>query len=364
MKFIMKREEFISILSDYMNILKENPIKPILAGLYFEAKEGEVIFMGNNMEMDYKKKVPCEVIDFGKVVIKPSLILEYVKLLEEESIEIEKLEGYLKIGRAEFSVLEENSYPEIAELASMAVLEMSANEFVTSLEQVKFAAAVSTDNLALNCIRITFGKEKMSFVATDSYRLIYFEKKVSSQLERDISLPLEVAQTIIKLLKDSKKTISLELSGDNLLLLWEKSYFSCRLTAVPFPNYKAILSNNAFDKKMEFCLEDLKAGMKRVITVAKTSLDAKYGGNFSFQGNRLAVKAFSGKAKTQQKIVMMKSGEDFTASLNCKYLAEFLDTISKNAILFGRNSSSMFRVVEDGNEDLIYILMPLALRES
>ena len=59
----------------------------------------------------------------------------------------------------------------------------------------------------------------------------------------------------------------------------------------------------------------------------------------------------------------MKEGDDFIASLNCKYLSEFLDTISKNVIIYGKNSSSMFRVMEEGNEELIYILMPLALRE-
>src|SRR3712207_8429238 len=74
---------------------------------------------------------------------------------------------------------------------------------------------------------------------------------------------------------------------------------------------------------MEFCLADLKAAMKRVITVAKTSIDAKYGGTFDFKGKHLVVKAVTtGRAKTQQKIEMMKEGEDFVASLNCKYRSE------------------------------------------
>ena len=190
------------------------------------------------------------------------------------------------------------------------------------------------------------------------------EKKIGAQFERAISLPLEAVNVIIKLLKEKTEVISLELSGENLLLLWEGTYFSCRLTAVPYPNFQGILNQNFFDKKMEFCLEDLKAAMKRVITVAKTSIDAKYGGTFDFKGKQLVVKAVTtGRAKTQQKVAMMKEGDDFIASLNCKYLSEFLDTISKNVIIYGKNSSSMFRVTEEGNEELIYILMPLALRE-
>lgn len=33
MKFSIIREQLISVLSEYTNILKENPIKPIVSGL-------------------------------------------------------------------------------------------------------------------------------------------------------------------------------------------------------------------------------------------------------------------------------------------------------------------------------------------
>lgn len=364
MKLKMKREEFISILSDYTSILRENSIKPILSTLFMEVKGNDLVFMGSSVEMDYKKQILCEGMKDGSVVFKPALVLEYVKLLEEEWITVEKLDGFLKIANGEFSIWEEENYPKIVELASMSLLELSGNEFAKCLETVKFSAAQTPENLALHCIRIVFGKEKVYFVSTDSYRLLYLEKKMTAQFERAISLPLDAVNVIIKLLKDKTEQISLELSGDNLLFLWEGTYFSCRLTAVPYPNFQGILSQNAFDKKMEFCLDDLKAAMKRVITVAKTSIDAKYGGTFDFKGKHLVVKAVTtGRAKTQQKIAMMKEGEDFVASLNCKYLSEFLDSVSRNVIIEGKNSSSMFRVTEEGNEELIYILMPLALRE-
>lgn len=43
MKFKIKREEFISVLSDYTSILKENSIKPILSALFMEVKENELV---------------------------------------------------------------------------------------------------------------------------------------------------------------------------------------------------------------------------------------------------------------------------------------------------------------------------------
>lgn len=360
----VNRQEFISVLTDYSSILKDNPNRPILSALYMQAEGEKILFMGCNPQIEYKKTIGAEVSGKGNIVFKPALILEYIKLLEGEEITLEQNASSLIIENAEFSILDSSNYPLIVESAAMTLSELAGKDFVQALDTVKFAAAISPDNLALNCVRINFQKEKTSFVTTDQHRLLYLEKDFPSLFEKEISLPLEAVQVIIKLLKEEEESIRIGLSGDNLLLEWKDSYYSCKLTAMPYPNYRAILSNNFFDKKMEFHLADFKTAMKRVITVAKSSMEAKFGGTFNFKGKQVLVKAFSGKAKMQQKIPMMKQGEDFVSSLNCKYIVDFLEILSKNVLIQAKNSSSMFKFTEEGNPSLIYILMPLALRDS
>lgn len=65
----------------------------------------------------------------------------------------------------------------------MSLLQIQGNEFAKYLETVKFSASQTPENLALNCIRVVFGKEKINFVSTDSYRLLYLEKKIGAQFE-------------------------------------------------------------------------------------------------------------------------------------------------------------------------------------
>ena len=60
---------------------------------------------------------------------------------------------------------------------------------------------------------------------------------------------------------------------------------------------------------------------------------------------------------------MIKTGDDFKASLNCKFLTDYIENLSKNIIINGTNSSSMFEIKEYNNDNYIYILMPLALRD-
>ena len=79
MKFNIKRELFANTLSDFALILKENPIKPILAGLKIEVKEGKIVFIGTNLESSLIKTVEGNIVEEGTVIVKPQLVLGICK---------------------------------------------------------------------------------------------------------------------------------------------------------------------------------------------------------------------------------------------------------------------------------------------
>ena len=62
---------------------------------------------------------------------------------------------------------------------------------------------------------------------------------------------------------------------------------------------------------------------------------------------------------------MEYEGEDLKISLNSKYLLEFIQNIprDKEIELELRYPNSAVKVTEKGNNDYVYIIMPLALRD-
>lgn len=363
MKFSIKREELISVLTEYSNILRENPIKPIISGLQLKAENNTITFIGTNIDMDLIRKSPAQVEEEGSVVLKPALLLEYIKLLEEDDIQFVLKEGFIVVHQAEFSVLEGGTFPVILETTPIVLMNIQGGEFVKLLDRAKFAASLSNDNIQINCVRTIFKQDELNLVSTDSYRLLYLKADKKCSMEKELSIPMDAVNVLCKLLKDYEKEIVVGFSGDEVVFTWENAYFSSKTIALPFPDFRGILSYNSFDKVMEFNRDEMKSALKRVITVAKTSLDAKYGAVFNFKGKTAVVNAFSGKAKINQKVNMIKEGEDFKTSLNCKFLAEYIDNISNNPIIRGTNASSMFEITEVGKDDYKYILMPLALRD-
>lgn len=363
MKFSIEKEKLISVLSEYTNILKDNPIKPIVSGLKIVAKEDTILFIGTNLEVEHIRKVKADIVENGEVIIKPFLLLEYIKLLDENEIEISSNDSFVTVHQAEFSILEGGNYPIIVELEGQNLLSINGAHFVQLLEKAKFAANLSPENIQINCVRAVFKKDELNLVSTDSYRLLFLREKINCLESKEISIPMETVNTICKLLKDYDRDILISYSGETLVITWEDSYFSSKTIGLQYPDFKTILRISSFEKKMEFNRDELKSAIKRVISVAKTSLDAKFGAIFNFTGKMMVINAFSGRAKINQKVNMLKEGEDFKASLNCKFVMDYIENISNNVIISGNNASSMFEIKELDNDDYIYILMPLALRD-
>ncbi|MBQ3437073.1 MAG: DNA polymerase III subunit beta [Fusobacterium sp.] len=362
MKFSMNRNNFNNIISEYGNILKENPVKPILAGLHISVKNNKVIFKGINTEIELIRYAECISEIDGEVLIRPQLLLEYSKLLETENIYLEKKDGYLVVNDAEFSIFEDSSYPEVIEISALIAAKLNSLKLAKLIEKVKFLSAPANTDMLFNSVKFNLSKDFLELVSTDSYRLIYLKEELSNNLEKDFLIPNETANVIYKILKDFDTDVSIAISDDKLILLWKDAYFSCKLLSLNFPDYKSLFNNFKFDKEFEFNKDELNSALKKVISVTKNSTDTKNVAAFNFKGNHLTISGMSSNAKINQKVNMIKKGEDLKVGINCKYLKDFIDNVDKNIVISALNPTSMFKLKEENNENYIYLVMPVNVR--
>lgn len=364
MKFKIKREILISILSEYSNMLKDNPIKPVLSGLKIIAKKDKVTFIGTNIEVDLIKEISTPVEIPGTIVLKIGLVLEYIKLLDEEILEFSLEDKFIHVHEARFAIMDEENYPEINKKESRNLLKINGKYLTNLLDRTRFAGVKATDgNTQMECVRALFKPNELNLVATDSFRLLFLRDKTPCIESREISIPLESVSLLCKLLKDVDEEVTLGYNEGDFIVNWNESYFSTKTIALEYPDFKTILRMSAYDKTMEFNKDELKLALKRVTTVAKNSLEIRHGAIFDFKGKKLEISAYSGKAKIKQKVNMLKDGDDLRCSLNCKFIIEYLENVNKNVVISATNHSSMFSIHEINNEDYIYLLMPLALRD-
>ena len=377
----VSRQNFLTAVRIVEKSIKDNKIKPILSCVYAKVKDNKVYFTGTNLDTTIKTSIDVnEVIREGEVAFSPSIIDEYLKEIKDEFVVLRVENGNILFietedSTTEYDVFTTEDYPNTFENINLNEnnfkFEMPSQELVEIFEKVLFSAD-TPDNIAMNCIRIESNNKTLNFVSTNTYRLTYLKKDVEKEInDFAVSVPADTISSIIKIVKGlDNELIKIYKEDAHLYFKYKETTIITKLIELRFPNYADILSNITYDKKLSINNEKFTNLLKRVLIFSRSNMESKYSSTYQFkhgvnEESKLIISALNDIARINEELNISFEGEDLKISLNSKYLLEFIQNIpkEKELVLEFMYANSAVKVYEKDNEDYIYILMPLALRD-
>ena len=377
----VNRQNFLTAVRIVEKSIKDNKIKPILSCVYAKVKDNKVYFTGTNLDTTIKTSIDVnEVIREGEVAFSPSIIDEYLKEIKDEFVVLRVENGNILFietedSTTEYDVFTTEDYPNTFENINLNEnnfkFEMPSQELVEIFEKVLFSAD-TPDNIAMNCIRIESNNKTLNFVSTNTYRLTYLKKDVEKEInDFAVSVPADTISSIVKIVKGlDNELIKIYKEDAHLYFKYKETTIITKLIELRFPNYADILSNITYDKKLFINNETFTNLLKRVLIFSRSNMESKYSSTYQFKHgdngeSKLIISALNDIARINEELNISFEGEDLKISLNSKYLLEFIQNIpkEKELILEFMYANSAVKVYEKDNEDYIYILMPLALRD-
>ena len=377
----VNRQNFLTAVRIVEKSIKDNKIKPILSCVYAKVKDNKVYFTGTNLDTTIKTSIDVnEVIREGEVAFSPSIIDEYLKEIKDEFVVLRVENGNILFietedSTTEYDVFTTEDYPNTFENINLNEnnfkFEMPSQELVEIFEKVLFSAD-TPDNIAMNCIRIESNNKTLNFVSTNTYRLTYLKKDVEKEInDFAVSVPADTISSIVKIVKGlDNELIKIYKEDAHLYFKYKETTIITKLIELRFPNYADILSNITYDKKLSINNETFTNLLKRVLIFSRSNMESKYSSTYQFKHgdngeSKLIISALNDIARINEELNISFEGEDLKISLNSKYLLEFIQNIpkEKELVLEFMYSNSAVKVYEKDNEDYIYILMPLALRD-
>jgi len=377
----VNRQNFLSAIRIVEKSIKENKIKPILSCIYAKVKGNKIYFTGTNLDTTIKTSIDVnEVIREGEVAFYYSIIDEYLKEIKDEFVVLRVENGNILFietedSTTEYDVFSAEDYPNTFENIILNEnnfkFEMPSQELVTIFENVLFSAD-TPDNIAMNCIRIESILKHLHFVSTNTYRLTFLKKNIDKDIpDFSVSVPADTISSIIKIIKGlDNEVIKIYKEDAHLYFQYKDTTIITKLIELRFPNYAEILSNISYDKKLYINNEKLTNLLKRILIFSRSNSESKYSSTYEFKhgeenNNKMSISALNEIARINEELDVNFEGEDLKISLNSKYLLEFIQNIpkEKELVLEFMYSNSAVKVYEKDNDEYIYILMPLALRE-
>ena len=374
LKISVNRVSFLKGIQNVEKAVTDNKIRPVISGIYLEAKGRMIFLRGTDLEMTINSLIDGEVIQEGTIVFSYQTVYEYLKEIKEENITIVEDEGKIVIesnnASSEFSVYDASEYPMIKTIEEGNEFFLNKNSFVALLEKTRVAAGNTPDNLSVNCVRVEIEDRKMKMIASEGYRMMYCEEDMTGEGITDkvvkVSVPLKTVDSIIKILKNVEgEVLNFRNEGNQIFLRSGEVSILSRVIDLAFPDYKSILKSGNYSKNILMNNNNFVSVLKRVLIFVKNNSEAKNSAIFNFIGNKLYIKGVSENAKIKEEIDTLKEGDDIKISLNVKFLLDYAQLVEEDnlCIKMSAANSAVF-LKGESSDKFVYLTMPLALREE
>jgi len=330
MKIIILKEKLVKGLNIVERIIGKNLTLPILNNVLISAEENSLKLSATDLELGISYWGLAKVEEKGKITIPAKTLSSFVSFLDEEKLTIETKEKVLFLKgenyKTQIKGLEAKDYPIIPDVASETWLELNARAFCEGMMQVIDFCALTQVRPELSGIYLSFQKNVVKIVSTDSFRLaektIALDNPTNNLTSvQSLIIPRNAARELVNIFSEQDRKIKFYLSPSQIMI---ESYFS--ETNNPQARLVSRLIEGEYPKKES-------------ITISSQNVDL---------------------GETHSNLSAKIKGEETVASFNYKFLAEGLGQIKTKEVIFelnGQDGPGVLKPTDDPS--YIYVIMPI-----
>jgi DNA polymerase-3 subunit beta len=362
-KIICSQSELAQKLAVVARAVSTRASVQILAGVLLRAEGGRLHLAATDMELSLRSSLEAQVEGEGAVVVPGRLLVDLVRLLPESDVTIEHRpeENVVRITSGSSSsslhTYAAEDFPRLPDLDAVGTFTVDRESLLDTVSRVARSASRDESRPVLTGILVRFEAGKLVMAATDSYRLSVKETELSGDVpELEAIIP---ARALSELARIAQTGDSLELGvhENQVVFAADDLWLTTRRIDGQFPNYKQLLPE-AFEHDVTLPRSEVLDVVRRVgVMVQRTSPI-----QLRFAEGELTVYARTqdvGEAKESMPVQF--AGDPLEIGFNAEFLREGIESISADEIQLRLISPLRPAVIEGGEDDPTYLIMPIRL---
>ncbi len=369
MKLKIKRVILLEALNNVSKAISSKNIIPILSGIKFELLSDKLIVTASDNDITIQTVVlggeDLVIEDTGSIVIKGKYILDIIRKLDSEFINIEIIDDHkimIFTDNSEFNLngIEAREYPDIDLGLSSDVVSMSISDFRSMILQTNYACSLDEARVVLTGVNIKISGNNLECSATDSYRLALKKKLLTSGVDNgaDIIIPSKNLSELLKLLSSSdEEVIELHLFSNKVIFKFNNILFQSRLISGTYPYTKNLIpSDSIFDLKIN-CSEFYNMVDRASILNNDTDNNII---TLEIKNNLLKITSMSLEIGKVEEKLSVSCDNDIKISFSAKYMMDALRTInSRDVVLTFVGEVKPILLKNDDSDDLVCLILPI-----
>ncbi|MGL4343098.1 MAG: DNA polymerase III subunit beta [Metamycoplasmataceae bacterium] len=332
---------------------------------YFELQEDRMIIIGSNSNLSIKKEIlssnekEIKIEGIGKVLFPSSLFLNLIKKCENKiTIEINSNLAIIKNDENifEMNIQEANEYPLIDFNLYGKKITLNPSKLREAIKNVSFAAAINESEVIFNGVNICLDKNKLTFNATDSYRLAseFIEIEDSREISFNVSVYAKYLKDIV--VSYAEKMVDLYVNDFKINLVFENLIVQSKIIDSPYKNLEGVFPNS-FSKKLIVDKKLFLDAVNKAVFVSSDSLN-----KLRFEISKQEIKIISSKDEVGRSEVIFKQfdfeGDSLIITLSYKYLKDALSVFEGPITLNFNNSIDKVVITGESNPNNKQLIAP------
>lgn len=371
MKLIILKEKLEKGLNIVSKISTKKLTLPILSTVLIEVEKNFLKLTSTNLETGVVYKTLAKVDRDGKICANLKFLSSVISSISEDTIELEtdNLNLILKTKsmRMKIKGASVEEFPILPSLDNLEKITLEKEIFIKNLQKLVNIPTPSLGRPEISGIYINFEKNKVKFVATDSFRLFEKNMEIKKPVSKAYSLilPQSSVKEIISILEKDLKEINFYINPNQIFIekIMEEIeapeiLYTSRLIEGEYPNYEEIIPKKYNTKvylNKESFIEQVRAASFFSGRINEVRLEIKPKENTVFISSQNPdYGEYKGELKTKIE------GEEITISFNHRFLVDGLSLIDEKEIEFlltDQEGPAILRPLQ--KEDYFYILMPI-----
>lgn len=358
-KVQVPKKTLAEALAHVGRIIPSRSSNPGLGLLKLELKDG-LILSGSNMDIDIQASIAADVEGEGQVALPAQVFAQVVRALPGELVELTFNGKELEISSGSYATKLQLADPDAAVQLNFPQGYQGAVEgsgLITALGHVRYAAAVAEYQAIFRGVKLELSDKKLRAVATDGFRLAYYDLAEGSGLAAEVVLPARSVDELLKLPFEGE--VQLELTDGQLSLAAKGYQLNLKLMEGNFPDYERVIPAE-FQVSITADAQALAEAVSRVAVVADKTANNRV--DLFIEGGSLQITAEGGYGRAQEALEVSQEGSEPQIALayNAKYLVDALQPL-QGELRFsfsGTTSPSVLVSLEDPG----YLAMVVPLR--
>ncbi len=361
MKVHVPKKTLADTLAHVERIIPNRSSNPGLSLLRVDLNPDGIVLSGSNMDIDICARFAADVQGEGAYALPAHVFSQVVRSLPGDLVEFDFTDNELEISSDTFAtrlqLTSPTSAPDLVFPTEFAG-SLDAAALERALTSVRYAAAVADYQAVFRGVKVELKDGKTRVVATDGFRLAYYDLELSSGFERDIIVPARSVEELTRML--SGGDARLHLADGQLSVANGAIVVNLKLMEGSFPDYERVIPKN-FPVSATFAAKALSDAVSRVAVMADKTANNRV--DMFIKDGTLQIMAEGGYGRAQEALAVLQEGPDPEIALayNARYLMDALGPVSGDVRLSFSGTSSAPSVVVDMN-DPCYLAMVVPLR--